>query len=48
MLKPFGPEIWIADGSQVSTAGFHYGTRTAVIRLPDGGLFIWSPIRLTG
>ena len=47
MLKPFGPEIWIADGATVSTAGFHYGTRMAVIRLPDGGLFIWSPIKLT-
>jgi hypothetical protein len=47
MLKPFGPEIWIADGPHVSVAGFHYGTRTAVIRLADGGLFIWSPIGLT-
>lgn len=47
MLKPFGSEIWIADGTSVSTAGFRYGTRTAVIRLSDGGLFIWSPIRLT-
>src|SRR5262249_17373971 len=24
-----------------------YGTRVAVIRLSDGGLFIWSPIKLT-
>ena len=47
MLTPFGPEIWIADGPHVSTAGFHYGTRMAVIRLADGGLFIWSPIKLT-
>lgn len=46
MLKQFGREIWIADGSAVSTAGFHYPTRMAVIRLSDGGLFIWSPIRL--
>jgi hypothetical protein len=46
MLKQFGPEIWIADGSTVSTGGFHYGTRMAVIRLLDGGLFIWSPIEL--
>jgi hypothetical protein len=46
MLKQFGPEIWIADGSTVSTGGFHYGTRMAVIRLSDGGLFIWSPIKL--
>jgi hypothetical protein len=47
MLKPFGPDIWIADGPHVSVAGFHYGTRLAVIRLADGGLFIWSPIKLT-
>ena len=47
MLTPFAPEIWIADGAIVSTAGFHYGTRMAVIRLSDGGLFIWSPIKLT-
>jgi hypothetical protein len=47
MLKPFGPEIWIADGPPVSTGGFHYATRMAVIRLSDGSLFIWSPIQLT-
>ena len=47
MLKSFGPEIWIVDGSQVSTGGFHYGTRVAVIRLSAGDLFIWSPVRLT-
>lgn len=47
MLKPFGPEIWIADGTSVATGGFRYGTRAAVIRLSDGGIFIWSPIRLT-
>ncbi|WP_315838687.1 DUF4336 domain-containing protein [Bradyrhizobium prioriisuperbiae] len=46
MLKPFGREIWIADGSAVSVAGFHYPTRMAVIRLSDGGLFVWSPIQL--
>jgi hypothetical protein len=47
MLKQFGPEIWIADGPLVSTGGFHYATRMAVIRLSDGSLFIWSPIQLT-
>jgi hypothetical protein len=30
----------------ISVAGFRYGTRSAVIRLSDGGLFIWSPIKL--
>jgi hypothetical protein len=49
MLKQFGPEIWTADGTDVVAAlGFHYPTRMAVIRLADGGLFIWSPTALTG
>ena len=46
MLKNFGEEIWIADGATVAVAGFSYPTRMAVIRLP-GGLFIWSPTKLT-
>ncbi|MEQ1755271.1 MAG: DUF4336 domain-containing protein [Micropepsaceae bacterium] len=46
MLKEFGPDIWIADGATVSTAGFRYGTRMVIIRLEDGGLFIWSPVGL--
>ena len=47
MLKEFGHEIWTADGSDVTVVGFHYPTRMAVVRLSDGGLFIWSPIQLT-
>jgi len=47
MLKQFGPDIWIADGTDVVVAGFHYPTRMAVIRLANGHLFIWSPIALT-
>ncbi|MFA6117798.1 MAG: DUF4336 domain-containing protein [Sphingomonas sp.] len=48
MLTAFGPGIWIADGPDVVAAlGFHYPTRMAVIRLADGGLFIWSPTVLT-
>ena len=47
MLKPFGQGIWISDGPEVTVAGFHYPTRMAVIQCNDGGLFIWSPIRLT-
>lgn len=46
-LTPFAQDVWIADGHQVSTAGFHYGTRMAVIRLSDGSLFVWSPVTLT-
>jgi hypothetical protein len=47
MLNAFGQEIWTADGPEVAVLGFRYPTRMAIIRLPDGGLFVWSPIRLT-
>lgn len=46
-LEPFGDNIWIADGPRVSSAGFHYPTRCALIRLNDGALFVWSPIALS-
>lgn len=46
-LKPFGTDLWLADGPRASVAGFHYPTRMAVVRLPDGGLWIWSPVALT-
>jgi hypothetical protein len=46
-LQPIGQDIWIADGESVSVAGFHYPTRMALIRLSDGGLFVWSPTALT-
>lgn len=46
-LEEFGPQIWIADGPIVTAAAsFHYPTRMAVIRLADGGLFVWSPVAL--
>ncbi|MGV7214565.1 DUF4336 domain-containing protein [Bradyrhizobium sp. UFLA05-112] len=47
MLQEFGRDIWIADGPNVAVAGFHYPTRMAVIRLPDGSLFVWSPTKIT-
>lgn len=47
VLEQLGDEIWIADGAAVKAAlGFHYPIRMAVIRLSNGGLFIWSPIPL--
>ena len=46
-LQAFGQDIWISDGESVSVAGFHYPTRMAIIRLGDGGLFVWSPTALT-
>jgi len=46
MLKEFGLDIWTADGPNITIVGFH-PTRMAIIRLSNGGLFIWSPILLT-
>jgi hypothetical protein len=46
-LQQFGPEIWLADGPVMLFHGFPYSTRMAVIRLSDGGLFVWSPIALS-
>lgn len=45
-LEPFGADIWIAAGPIVTSAGFRYPTRMALIRLADGGLFVWSPVSL--
>ena len=48
MLQPNGPDIWLIDGPQiVAAAGFHYPTRMVVVRLAEGGLWLWSPVRLT-
>ena len=46
-MREFGRDIWIVEGPEVAVAGFHYPTRMAVIRLADGGLFVWSPVRLS-
>ena len=46
-LNEFGPGLWVGEGPVVSFYGFDYPTRMAVIRLSDGGLFIWSPVALT-
>ncbi len=45
-LQPVGERLWIADGPEVSFYGFPTPTRMAVARLPDGQLWIWSPIAL--
>lgn len=45
MLKPFGPDIRIAEGPVVSaTLGFRYPTRMAAIRLPnaEGAVAVFS------
>ncbi|OAM26751.1 MULTISPECIES: DUF4336 domain-containing protein [Eikenella] len=48
-LKPFGENIWIADGGIVRMAfplgvRIPFSTRMTVVRLADGGLWCHSPI----
>lgn len=48
MLLPIGKDIWLGDGPEIVAAmGFHYPTRMVVVRLRDGGVWIWSPIALS-
>ena len=47
MLREFGKDLWIAEGPVLPFLGmFPYPTRMAVVRLSDGGLWIWSPFAL--
>jgi hypothetical protein len=39
-------QVWIAE-MPAQKMGFEYGARMTVVRLPDGGLFVHSPIELT-
>lgn len=47
MLEPFGPDLWIAEGTSVAVLGFAYPTRCAVMRLAGDALLVWSPVTLT-
>jgi hypothetical protein len=47
MLQLVGPELWFADGGIVSFNGVDYPTRMVVVRLADGGLWLWSPVART-
>jgi Domain of unknown function (DUF4336) len=44
VLEEFDQDIWITAGPVVESLGFRYPTRMVVIRLADGGLFLWSPV----
>ena len=46
-LCAFGPGIWTSGGPIISFFGFRYPTRMAVVRLPNGGSFVWSPVELS-
>ena len=44
-LQPLGQDIWVCEGENVDFYGFAYPTRMVVVRLPDGCLWVWSPVR---
>jgi hypothetical protein len=46
-LERLALDIWVAAGPVVTSYGFRYPTRMAVVRLADGGLFVWSPVALS-
>ncbi len=47
MLEQLSANIWVAEGRCVDFHGFPYPTRSVLIRLRTGGLWVWSPIELT-
>ena len=47
MLEEFAPSLFLAEGPTVPFLGFPYPTRMAVVRLADGGAWVWSPVALT-
>lgn len=44
MLHALDTDLWTA-AAPFRVAGLHIGTRTSVARLPDGGLWVHSPLR---
>lgn len=48
VLKPVANNIWVVDGPLINFKGVDFPTRMTVIRLSAGGLFVHSPVGLTG
>jgi hypothetical protein len=47
MLEKVDEGLWLADGEIVNFFGAPYSTRSAIVRLGNGDLWIWSPVKLT-
>jgi len=47
MLVEIGDSAWLAEGTLVSFYGFPYPTRSVVVRLGNGDLWVWSPIKVS-
>ena len=46
ILEEFALGLWIAAGAECVVAGFRYPTRMVIVRLANGGLWVWSPVAL--
>ena len=46
-LQQIDTGLWLGEGPLVNFHGMPYPTRMIIIRLPDGGLWVWSPIALS-
>lgn len=50
VLKPFADDVWIVDGPEIAMdylgLKLPFPTRMTVVRLPDGGLWLHSPVAL--
>ncbi|MGI9353949.1 MAG: DUF4336 domain-containing protein [Rhizobiaceae bacterium] len=46
-LGKISEDIWISEGDIVNFYGFPYPTRSVIIRLGNGELWVWSPIALS-
>ena len=43
---PIAENLWVLEGENVDFHGFAFPTRSVIIRLRTGELWIWSPIKL--
>jgi hypothetical protein len=46
MLEQIHDALWVAEGQIVRFGGAPYPTRSAIVRLENGDLWIWSPVKL--
>jgi hypothetical protein len=46
-LEPIGKDIWIVDGGEIRFMGLRLGTRSTIIRLTDGTVWVHSPVRFS-
>lgn len=47
VLEAIDDNIWLVEGDCVDFYGFPYSTRSVIVRLANGALWVWSPIKLS-